>query len=73
VQWQSSEGLDWDCRVISHPGREFAESNTSPSLIVIREFVLVLATFLHIVAVASVEEVGAVDLLAKCTWGCNSS
>lgn len=70
---QSSRALEFDrmrraCRILPSPGREGPDTNGDPSLFIGRYFMQILATFLHVVAVARTDPVCAVHFLAKCTW-----
>ena len=56
-----------DRQLFSGPIWELAEADRATSLFVFWDLVLILATFLHIVAVASLDPIGAVDLLAHST------
>ena len=63
--------LSLDRKLFARPIREFAEANRTSSLFVFWYLVFVLATFLHIVAVAGLDPIGAVDLLSHGTLLCH--
>ena len=68
--FEQSCRLSLDRELFSRPIWDLAEANRATSLFVLWNFVLILATFLHIVAVASLDPVGAVDFLSHRTLLC---
>ena len=56
--------LGVDRHLFSGPVRKFAEADCATGLFVLWDLVFVFATFLHIVAVAGLDPIGAVDLLS---------
>lgn len=61
-----------DRKLFPRPVWKLAEANRATSLFVFWDLVLVLAAFLHVVAVAGLDPVGAVDLLPHGTLLCHS-
>ncbi len=69
-------GMCWervllDRELFSEPVRGVAEANGATSIFVIWDLVLILATFLHIVAGPGLDPIGAVDLLSHGTLLCH--
>lgn len=63
--------LSLDRQFFSRPVREFSEANRATSIFVFWDLVLILATFLHIVTVAGLDPIGAVDLLSHGSLLCH--
>ena len=61
-----------DRELFSKPVRGVAEANGATSIFVIWDLVLILATFLHIVAAPGLNPIGAVDLLSHGTLFCHA-
>lgn len=53
------------------PVGELTEADRTASLFVFRNLMLILASFLHVVAVAGLDPVGAIDLLSDRTLVCH--
>lgn len=60
-----------DRHFLSRPVGEFTEADRTASLFIFRNLMLILASFLHVVAVAGLDPVGAIDLLSYSTLVCH--
>lgn len=60
-----------DRQFLSWPVRKLTEADGTASLFVFGDLVLILASFLHVVTVAGLDPVGAVDFLAHGTLLCH--
>lgn len=68
---ESWDRLDVNRKLLPRPSWNIAEANRATSLFILRDLMLILAAFLHVIAVAGLDPVGAVDFLPYGTLLCH--